>query len=134
VHEGDAGSAGSWREYEGGIADWKAQAARAATAASSTAKAAQKMAAKEPTAHSNAAPTAQKQSGKKLSYKDKQLLEKLPAEINALELEQADIHLKLSKPDGYKNDVGALQAAMRRMEDIERLLDEKLTLWAELEG
>ncbi len=139
VHEGDEDNAngekktGYWREYEGGISDWQAQAARAATTAKVTqAKANVASAAK--TAGNTSAGTTPVSSTKKLSYKDKQLLEKLPAEIAALEIEQADIHQKLSKPNGYNNDVGALQAAMKRMDEIEALLDEKLTQWAVLEG
>ncbi len=138
VHEGDdeANANGYWREYEGGISDWQQQAARAVSNAKITqAKinvANVANAAKNPDNKSaGAIPTA---STKKLSYKDKQLLEKLPAEIAALEIEQADIHRKLSKPNGYNNDVGALQAAMKRMDEIESLLDEKLTQWAVLEG
>jgi ATP-binding cassette subfamily F protein uup len=138
VHEGDdeANANGYWREYEGGISDWQQQAARAVSNAKVTqAKinvANVANAAKNPDNKSaGAIPSA---STKKLSYKDKQLLEKLPAEITALEIEQADIHQKLSKPNGYNNDVGALQAAMKRMDEIEALLDEKLTQWAVLEG
>ncbi len=147
VHEGDDTSDGTtnngsgyWREYEGGISDWQQQAARAAQQNKvNTAKTV--IASKSNAASATAQGTAQNStsnnsqgSSKKLSYKDKQLLEKLPTEIAALELEQHDIQLKLSKPNGYNNDVGALQAAMKRMGEIETLLDEKLTQWAALEG
>jgi ABC transport system ATP-binding/permease protein len=139
VHEGDTASAnatnngsGSWREYEGGITDWLQQAARATPVKNNVSS---------PTNKANTAlvkadaslPTTATHS-KKLSYKDKQLLEKLPAEITALELEQTDIHAKLSKPNGYNNDVAALQAAMKRMDEIEQLLDDKLAQWAALEA
>jgi ATP-binding cassette subfamily F protein uup len=131
VHEGDdeTNANGYWREYEGGITDWKAQVERAAK----TVKVANIKTAASPAAKAAAAATP-KAPSKKLSFKDKQLLEKLPAEIAALELEQADIHSKLSKAGGYNNDVGALQAAMKRMTEIEDALDTKLTQWAELEG
>jgi ABC transport system ATP-binding/permease protein len=143
VHEGDDESnagpakAGYWREYEGGITDWQAQTARAATHAKvNAAKANLNTVTAKNT--NNAATAPAPVSGKKLSYKDKQLLEKLPSEIAALELEQTDIHNKLSKSNalsgGYGNDVGALQAAMRRMDEIETQLDAKLTQWAALEG
>ncbi len=128
VHEGDddTQTKGYWREYEGGITDWKAQVERAAK----TVKVANIKAAVNPAAKAAVA----KAPSKKLSFKDKQVLDKLPAEIAALELEQADIHNKLSKAGGYNNDVGALQAAMRRMTEIEDALDAKLTQWAALEG
>ncbi len=128
VHEGDdeTNANGYWREYEGGITDWKAQVERAAK----NVKVANIKAAVNPAAKTAVA----KAPSKKLSFKDKQLLDKLPAEIAALELEQADIHIKLSKAGGYNNDVGALQAAMKRMSEIEEALDTKLTQWAALEG
>jgi ATP-binding cassette subfamily F protein uup len=128
VHEGDdeLNANGYWREYEGGITDWKAQLERAAK----NVKVANIKAAVNPAAKTVAA----KAPSKKLSFKDKQLLDKLPAEIAALELEQTDIHAKLSKAGGYNNDVGALQAAMKRMSEIEQALDAKLTQWAALEG
>ena len=131
VYEGDdeAQTNGYWREYEGGITDWKAQTARAATNAKINAvKAA--AAKPAPTSSSTAAPT----SGKKLSYKDKQLLEQLPKDIAALEIEQSDLHRKLNQSNAFNNDVGALQAAMKRMGEIETTLDEKLSQWAQLEA
>ena len=140
VHEGDDETnangeqkTGYWREYEGGITDWKAQTARAATTAKVTQAKTNASANAAKLSDNKAASTPSISNTKKLSYKDKQLLEKLPTEIAALEIEQADIHQKLSKPNGYNNDVGALQAAMKRMDEIEALLDEKLTQWAVLE-
>jgi ABC transport system ATP-binding/permease protein len=143
VHEGDDTSDGSenngsgyWREYEGGITDWQQQAARAAqqNKVNSAKAVVANKAANLSNGPSSSAGSKNIASSKKLSYKDKQLLEKLPAEIAALELEQNDIHLKLSKANGYNNDVAALQAAMKRMGEIEQLLDEKLTQWAALES
>ncbi|MEN9912150.1 MAG: hypothetical protein RI956_594 [Pseudomonadota bacterium] len=137
VHEGDDtlentlnNGSGYWREYEGGITDWQQQTARAAQVNKiNTVKTA--ISSKNTTATNRTdiasivtTPT------KKLSYKDKQLLEKLPNEIAALELEQQTIQLKLSQPNAYNNDTST---AVKRMSELEQLLDEKITQWAALE-
>ncbi|HEX5683465.1 MAG TPA: ATP-binding cassette domain-containing protein [Ideonella sp.] len=83
VAEGD----GRWREYEGGIADWQAQAARSAALAEAASRA---VAPPPPQVRATAetvAPTAA--ARRKLSYKEQRELEELPARIEALEAEQA---------------------------------------------
>jgi ATP-binding cassette subfamily F protein uup len=75
---------GRWREYEGGIADWQAQAARSA-AIEAAARPAAVPAAAAPRATEPAVPAAKK----KLSYKEQRELDELPARIEALENEQA---------------------------------------------
>jgi ATP-binding cassette subfamily F protein uup len=73
---------GRWREYEGGIADWQAQAARSAAL-----QAASKPAPAPRAAES--APAAASTNKRKLSYKEQRELDELPARIEALEAEQA---------------------------------------------
>jgi ABC transport system ATP-binding/permease protein len=141
VHEGDdsldettQNGSGYWREYEGGITDWQQQTARMAQANKvNNHKNTPVQKTNSSSQRNDSTPTASS-SSKKLSYKEKQLLEKLPNEIAALELEQYAIQLKLNQPNAYQNDVGALQAAMKRMDEIEQLLDEKLTQWAALDA
>ncbi len=140
VHEGDDtlentvnNGSGYWREYEGGITDWQQQTARAAQANKvNTVKIVTLPKNTINTVGANGTNTASilTTSTKKLSYKDKQLLEKLPNEIVVLELEQQAIQLKLSQPNAYNNDTNT---AIKRMSEIEQLLDEKLTQWAALE-
>lgn len=137
VHEGDDtlentlnNGSGYWREYEGGITDWQQQTARATQANKvNTIKA---VILPKNIINVNHIDTASIVTTpiKKLSYKDKQLLEKLPNEIAALELEQQAIQLKLSQPNTYNNDTSIV---IKRMSEIEQLLDEKLTQWAALE-
>lgn len=137
VHEGDDtlentlnNGSGYWREYEGGITDWQQQTARAAQA--NKVNAVKTVILPKNITHINRIDTASVSITpvKKLSYKDKQLLEKLPSEIAALELEQQAIQLKLSQPNVYNNDTST---AVKRISEIEQLLDEKLTQWAALE-
>lgn len=137
VHEGDDtlentlnNGSGYWREYEGGITDWQQQTARAAQA--NKVNAVKTVILPKNITNVNRTDTASIVTTpiKKLSYKDKQLLEKLPNEIAALELEQQAIQLKLSQPNTYNNDTSIV---IKRMSEIEQLLDEKLTQWAALE-
>jgi ATP-binding cassette subfamily F protein uup len=138
VHEGDDtlentlnNGSGYWREYEGGITDWQQQTARAAQA--NKVNAVKAVILPKNITNVNRTDTASIVTTpiKKLSYKDKQLLEKLPSEIAALELEQQAIQLKLSQPNAYNNDINIV---IKRMSEIEQLLDEKLTQWAALEN
>ena len=82
VYEGDA----SWREYEGGVQDWLDQSRRAASwrrqlpSPPPTAPA--------PVAAAAATPAAPK---RKLSHKEQRELEEIPARIEALEAEQAEL-------------------------------------------
>jgi ABC transport system ATP-binding/permease protein len=137
VHEGDDtlentlnNGSGYWREYEGGITDWQQQTAR--TAQANKVNAVKTVILPKNITNVNRTDTASIVTTpiKKLSYKDKQLLEKLPSEIAALELEQQAIQLKLSQPNAYNNDTSIV---IKRMSEIEQLLDEKLTQWAALE-
>jgi ATP-binding cassette subfamily F protein uup len=137
VHEGDDtlentlnNGSGYWQEYEGGITDWQQQTARAAQA--NKVNAVKAVILPKNITNVNRTDTASIVTTpiKKLSYKDKQLLEKLPSEIAALELEQQAIQLKLSQPNAYNNDINIV---IKRMSEIEQLLDEKLTQWAALE-
>ena len=78
-----------------------------------------------------AAPTAKKV---KLSYKDQRALEQLPAEIEALEKEQAELTAKLADGSWFVSDANAATLASQRLAEIEELLLEKLERWDELEN
>lgn len=83
---------GLWREYEGGIADWQAQAARSAAIAEAAARAATPPPPAR-TAVGAAAPAAA--AKRKLSYKEQRELDELPARIEALEAEQARLSAEI---------------------------------------
>ncbi|AIY38710.1 TPA: ATP-binding cassette domain-containing protein [Acinetobacter baumannii] len=69
----------------------------------------------------------------KLSYKDQRELEQLPAEIEKLENEQAELSDKLADGSWFVTDADAATKASQRLAEIEELLLEKLERWDELE-
>lgn len=70
----------------------------------------------------------------KLSYKDQRELEQLPAEIEKLEKEQAELSTKLADGSWFVSDAIAATLASQRLAEIEELLLEKLERWDELEN
>jgi ABC transport system ATP-binding/permease protein len=78
-----------------------------------------------------AAPTAKKV---KLSYKDQRALEQLPAEMEALEKEQADINAKLADGSLFVSDNDKAMKLSARLAEIDESLLEKLEQWETLEN
>ena len=70
----------------------------------------------------------------KLSYKDQRELEQLPAEIEKLEKEQAELSAKLADGSWFISNADAATKASQRLAEIEELLLEKLERWDELEN
>ncbi|ENX59431.1 MULTISPECIES: ATP-binding cassette domain-containing protein [Acinetobacter] len=70
----------------------------------------------------------------KLSYKDQRELEQLPAEIEKLETEQAELSAKLADGSWFVSDANAATAASQRLAEIEEVLLEKLERWDILEN
>ena len=118
--EGDL-QPGCWREYEGGIADWKIQRARmaatVAAAAAATAPAARPAPVPAPAATAPAAPAAK---ARKLSYKEQRELADLPARIAALEAEQQQISVRLADAGLYArepNQAAVLQSRYAQLDE-----------------
>jgi ATP-binding cassette subfamily F protein uup len=122
--EGDAafgGHAGLWREYEGGYEDWKVQRERArvqAAAPSPTAGRAEAKGEGKP-----AVPRA------KLSYKEQRELDGLPARIEVLEAEQAEIEGLLADGALYADAPQRVLALQARHAAIETELLQALERW-----
>jgi ATP-binding cassette subfamily F protein uup len=70
----------------------------------------------------------------KLTFKQRQELEVLPARIEALEEEQADLHERLADSAFYRDQGDKVAAARMRMEDIEEQLAACFARWEELES
>ncbi len=119
AYDGD----GQWVENPGGYQEWaRVLSTRASCAAAPRAPEAPKRA--EP---SRAARPA------KLSFKEAQELEQLPARIEALEREQADLTRRLADPELYRSDPASVKTAAARHAELEGLLQKLLSRWEDLE-
>jgi ATP-binding cassette subfamily F protein uup len=128
VYEGDA----SWREYEGGVQDWLDQSRRAAQLATATAKSA--AAAPAPVAAAAAATAPAAAPKRKLSYKEQRELEEIPARIEALETEQAELAALIGGSELYTQGAARIQAVTERASQIEEALLTVLERWEQLEA
>ncbi len=117
VAEGD----GVWTEYEGGVQDWLAQAARRDAALP---KAEKKAAAPAVVAAPAAVPVR-----RKLSYKEQRELEALPAQIDALEREQAELAALLNGSELYSQGAERIAAVTARAAQIDEQLMQLLERW-----
>ena len=130
ANEGD----GFWREYEGGYEDWKIQKARsdkirAANGGSKSNDRVEGKAEVKPEVKTEAKPVMAKSGVQKLNGKERQELELLPSQIEALETEQADIGIAMSSPDLYKNEPELAASMQARLTEITADLDIKLQRW-----
>jgi ATP-binding cassette subfamily F protein uup len=119
--EGD----GVWKEYAGGYSDWAAYKASLA-----------KDAAKQQTATKPAVKAVEPAGARtdKLSWKEQRELEALPANIAALEGEQAGLSQRLADPAIYQRDPQAAQKAAERLAAIDDELTALLERWEILEA
>jgi len=120
--EGDA----RWKEYAGGYEDWKRASRNSPSpkgeGASST------------TPSPQPSPKGEGARGAKLSYKESRELEGLPAAIEALEVEQADLARRLADPASYTDRSTDIKAVNIRHAEIEQELDRLMRRWDELEA
>ncbi len=121
VFEGD----GKLTEIVGGYADWLAWRQRQQRAQVESAQAAARAAAPQP---AKAAPRV------KLSYKEARELETLPAQLGALEAEQAQIAERLADPALYQAGAQEAAALQARSDAIEAELLAALARWEALEA
>ncbi len=123
VFEGD----GRIGDYVGGYADWvrekeKIAAARAAAAAREAAKS-------TPPKSSSSA-----KSSRKLTNKEQRELEALPAQIEALETEQAELGRKMADPVFYQRERAAAAQVKARLDELDRQHAIAFARWEELEA
>ena len=123
VFEGD----GKLTEIVGGYADWLAWRQRQQRATSESPQAA------APRVSAQAAP-AKAVSKSKLSYKEARELEALPARLEALEAEQAQIAERLADPALYQSSPQEAAVLQARSEAIETELLDALARWEALEA
>jgi ABC transport system ATP-binding/permease protein len=133
---------GLWREYEGGITDWQAQAKVMASmnVASSNAGNAQrdpsllrergsKSGESAGTAGGNASTNAAPAPKQKLNFKDQRELDNLPATIEALEKEQAELNALIADGSIFQTDAKRGKEASKRIGEIDELIMAAMERW-----
>ena len=128
---------GRWREYEGSVEDWLTQSrrAQAMAAAKSTPPKAAAVPAPAPAAPAPSAAPVTSKPKKKLSYKEQRELDELPARIETLEEEQAELNRTLADPDLYrKQDAHSIAGLQARIATIDEELLGLLERWETLGG
>ncbi|MDP6872606.1 MAG: ATP-binding cassette domain-containing protein [Alphaproteobacteria bacterium] len=118
---------GTWLEYAGGYSDMLAQRGTAGEAKTPTAGGKQKD-------NAGSAGKAKSNSSRKMSFKDKHALDTLPARLDALATEIAELEQTLADPAFYGRDPGGFDAASARLTQImeERAAAEEQWLTLEL--
>jgi ATP-binding cassette subfamily F protein uup len=120
VFEGE----GKVGEYAGGYEDWKLQRAAAPLRELPKPSAPPLVAVAEKTNHKN----------RKLSYKERRELEALPEKIEALEVEQSELHKLMGDGDFYRQPGAKITAAMERLQALNNDLEACYTRWETLEA
>ena len=111
---------GELNGYVGGYQDWLRQ--RPEPKREKTVKPAKPVAAEKP------AP-----ARKKLSYKDQQELEQLPARIEQLETDLDAVQTRMSDPAFYKGEPADISAAQAQQSELEQQLEVAFSRWSELD-
>ncbi len=122
VFEGD----GVVTEHAGGYTDWRNELARIAVAKRTAALGATA----KPVAQSKSAA----QPGAKLNNKERKELETLPAKIEQLEAEQAQITVQLGDPEIYKDGGAQAASLQKRLHAAEAEHAEALARWLDLDA
>ncbi|QLI80320.1 ATP-binding cassette domain-containing protein [Chitinibacter fontanus] len=115
-------------ENAGGYADWISARARMLASQVESKKA------PEPTPAAKSVENKPKNSRNKLSFNENRELEQIPAQLEALEAEQAKLQQSLLDPAIYRTDPLKAREMQARIEEIELLTLEKLERWEALEN
>lgn len=117
-------------EFGGGYDDWQRFTQQRQSEAASTAKA-NDAKVKQAISTSN---TANSKAASKLSFKEQKELDGIPAQIETLETEQAEINTKLADADIYRTQPDTVKKLQARLAEIETLLEDLLARWELLDG
>jgi ATP-binding cassette subfamily F protein uup len=116
--------AGVVNEYVGGYEDWLRQRAPSPPAARPGKPAASTRPRAEPVETTRP---------RKLSYRDQRELDGLPDRIEALEGERDALLARMSEPEFYQREGGAIRATQAQLGEIEQALAAAYALWESLE-
>jgi ATP-binding cassette subfamily F protein uup len=124
VFEGD----GRVNAYVGGYSDWQRQRGAAANSSGDGRIAKPAKPEEKPPTGGSAKKAA------KLSYKDQRELEQLPARIESLESELAELQQSLADPELYRQSPERVGELSSRMQQVESDLSDSYQRWEALEG
>jgi len=116
---------GKWQVYAGGYSDMVDQRGRGVQARKAAERAAKEKA--NPQSAKSGASKA------KLSYKHKFRLEKLPAEMEALETQKTGLESKMADAEFFKHDPDGFNAALAEFQSVQAKLEACEEEWLELE-
>ena len=112
-------------EYVGGFDDWQRQKATRLAATESAPKESKKKSSSQ---------ASKQETGRKLKYKEKQELEKLPEQIETLEAEIAGFHEAMAQPDFYQQPKEAIASTQAKVTALQSSLEQMYARWEELES
>jgi ATP-binding cassette subfamily F protein uup len=115
---------GRIREYVGGYSDWLRQGKQLAEADNPFEEDRRKQAAAE---------RRRRRTPTKLSYKDQLELDRLPAEIESIEAQVAELQQAIAAPGFYAREKQEIQSALDRLARAETELEQRMERWSELE-
>jgi ATP-binding cassette subfamily F protein uup len=136
VFEGD----GAVQEYVGGYEDWLRQKGQRRSAGAkrerdaSPARSAPPQSAAAVASGVKSAATGKTHDRKKLSYKEQRELDALPAQIEALEIEQRDLQSRIASSSFYKSPKAEIETALARVDTLAKELGEAYARWHTLES
>ncbi|MCV0367910.1 ATP-binding cassette domain-containing protein [Filomicrobium sp.] len=122
---------GRWREYPGGYSDMIAQCRGAMDIAPDKGMPAPER--REKSSVSEKSGNERGAAQRKLSFKEKHALEKLPGQIDALQGEIQGLHARIADANFYAKDPGGFTQASERLAAAERQLAQLEEEWLELE-
>ena len=122
---------GGVREYVGGYDDWLRQRqTRAATASASLTRRASEGKQSPNTPRTSPSSAA----SRKLTFKERQELESLPAAIEQFEAEIQTLHRDMAEPEFYQQPGLRIAQEQARLKQLEEKLAAAFERWVELEG
>ncbi|QDV14396.1 ABC transporter ATP-binding protein uup [Rosistilla oblonga] len=117
------------KEYVGGYDDWLAQRGPLPTATTESSSAGGSKSKSKGKAKADPEP-----AKKRLSYKQQRELDGLPAKIETLEGQIAEIHQTIADPSFYQGPGERIAEEQRKLKDLEQKLADTYARWEELEG
>ena len=112
-------------EYVGGFDDWQRQRATRLAATESAPKESKKKSSSQ---------ASKQETGRKLKYKEKQELEKLPEQIETLEAEIAGFHEAMAQSGFYQQPKEAIASTQAKVTALQSSLEQMYARWEELES